>query len=254
MIFTIATLTEKWCQKGDKSKHGETTYYEYLLAFLKSLSLIYKESVYVYILCDTDKTKSIPFNITKTVKKMSDKVVVIYRHLTSNEDVKSYAVCYRTRLFKELIQEDNKFIAYFDADMIFRKSIDHIFKMILEGQYSNIEESHLAVMHRPFDEMKRNRFQAGAIIMNNTPAIKKMVNRWDYLTQQSPMWFQDQRCLYDAWVEYKDNIELLNLESKYNDWHFNNDAHIWHCKNHVKDPKWLKEFNMYLGMAKEDLK
>lgn len=243
MIFTCATFTKKWNFSGANSGYSNITYYDYLITFIKSCAInCRKEPLTVYLI-NTDECEDL--------KKLHPRLEIKYvKTKREGDSLKNYAVCYCTKGFKELIR-NNKYVAYFDADIIIRKPINELFIFPEKGKPI------LTVMSRPHQEFEKSKFQAGVILMNKNKKSNYFMEAWDFYTWKAlenlDTWFHDQKYLYKVYESKKGEIILRALEYKYNDWNFIHDSSVWHCKGHHDNEKWQKEFKKYHDIAIGDL-
>ena len=244
MIFTCATFTKKWNFEGTHSGYGDISYYDYLIAFIKSCAINCRPEPLTVYLINTDDMEHL--------KKLHPRLEINYVKTRKDGDsLKNFAVCYCTKGFKELIKT-NKHVAYFDSDIIIRKPVPELFMFPDKGKPV------LTVMSRPHQEFAKSKFQAGVILMNKNKKSNYFMEQWDFYTwkalELSDTWFHDQRCLFKVYEVRKSEFVLRPLEYRYNDWNFLDDSPIWHCKGHHDNEKWQAEFNEYHDIAVEELK
>ena len=243
MIFTCATFTPKWIERGSESKFGKVNYYDFLITFIKSVAINCPKEPLTLYLIDTPNADEL--------KVLHPKLEIIYRKKDLDVDLRRYASCYCTVGFLEMIKKHDSVLCL-DADIIVRKPIPELFEYPEDGR------SYFSVMHRPHSEQTKNKFNSGVIAANKTPNNTKLMEKWNYYTWEAlkttDAWFHDQRCLYKVWASNKGLVELLTMEYAYNDWNFIEDSKIWHCKGHSDNEKWQKEFKKYHSMAVKELR
>jgi len=76
-------------------------------------------------------------------------------------------------------------------------------------------------------------------VFEYTEAVCKELMRCD-------KWTALQQIMYRIYKKYKHEIKLIKMETKYNDWSFEDDSVIWHCKKrYYPYMKYQKEFTKY---------
>ena len=183
MIFTCATFTKKWNFEGKNSGYSNISYYDYLITFIKSCAINCRKEPLIVYLINTEECEDL--------KKLHPRLEIKYvKTRKEGDSLKNFAVCYCTKGFKELIK-DNKYVAYFDSDIIIRKPVPELFMFPDKGKPV------LTVMSRPHQEHAKGKFQAGVILMNKGKKSNYFMEMWDFYTwkalELSDTWFHDQR-------------------------------------------------------------
>jgi len=131
-----------------------------------------------------------------------------------------------------------------DCDTIVRRPIDKIWDGVVPGS--------LKIMDRGKKRKSYNRYQGGVYVWGNSPLVREFNRVMIERIGTNFEFFDGQRTKYELMAgEFKDKIQHVQLDRKYNDNHFGDDSIIWHAKHgSLKRDKFAKEFNRYLSEAK----
>jgi len=154
------------------------------------------------------------------------------------EDIPGIMSCHRTMIIKEALHDYDR-VAYIDCDAIIRKSLDEF--------WHDVEPNCIKVMHRPHAD-QNCKFQAGIFAIGKSPNVVKMIDEYDKRVQRNVYFLAEQQMLYEAW--HGSDVSLVEMGSEFNDWHFDDQSTIWHCKaNHFTEKKYQKEYRRHLDAA-----
>lgn len=138
----------------------------------------------------------------------------------------AYCANIRVKIINQLL-DNNEWILYIDADSIVRKSLNYFFKEIklydLSAHYCDKKKYY----------KNGFRIRTGVLGINNSSIMKEFMN---YYSNKINLfeWFSDQDTLQDTYLNYKKNIKFNKINSKYIDWNFKNESHIWTGKGESK--------------------
>lgn len=158
---------------------------------------------------------------------------------------KSIIAHYRTTIIKECFLEEHvEKMGWLDSDILVRKPLFEFWEIT--------QPNTLHVQHRPKNPV-HGRFQVGVFSIGRSLPIKNMIIEWDKKTQEdNKYWFAEQKALYTSYIKFKDYIQFVDMDIKFNDHTFCDDSVIWHCKgHHFRESVFQKEFRYYLMKANE---
>jgi hypothetical protein len=143
-----------------------------------------------------------------------------------------------------------KAISWIDTDVIVRGDLSN---------FIYVKPNQLKILYRGDYVQEKVRFNAGIFSIGNSKPTLEFVNRWYGRLEDNAKWGMGQLELYRTYKEFKNKIELIRMDQKYNDLGgadrpnaFSNESIMWHCKQaHFNHPKFQKEFQKYLKLGKE---
>ena len=135
-------------------------------------------------------------------------------------------------------------IAYLDSDTIVRGSLK---------EFWDVKMDSIKVMDRP-GQPNDARFQAGVFVIGDGCHIRAMMDDYDKVIQKENVFLREQEELYLSYQRHQDDVSLVPMDKKFNDWGFSDDSVIWHCKKkHFKNAKYQKEYRRWLNEANDKL-
>lgn len=128
--------------------------------------------------------------------------------------------------------------------------------VVIRGNISGLTEvgpRQLKILYRK-NNPEKVLFNAGIFSIGCSLESMDFLYRWKTRLERNMKWGMGQLELWRTYQEFKEMIELVELDSKYNDLGgsdrpnaFADDSIIWHCKKaHFDNPKFQKEFQYYL--------
>jgi len=143
-----------------------------------------------------------------------------------------------------------RYASWIDTDVIIRGDL---------YDFSYVKPTQLKILYRGDDKPDKVKFNAGIFSMGNSKPMLEFLNRWYERLEKNAKWGMGQLELYKTYKEFKDKIELVKMDVKYNDLGgsdrpnaFADSSIMWHCKKqHFNNEKFQKEFKKYLKIGKE---
>lgn len=183
------------------------------------------------------------------VSHINRNVAIHYRKVGTQKIPKSkiaaFMWCYRSVVMSEMIINHNEPILYLDVDTLVRAPLDDF--------WLDVESASIKIMRRDTKE-DISKFQAGVFAVGNSKATRDMMKYYNTVVQADIHPFAEQKLLYQAWLMFRDKVEHVQLDSKYNDWHFNSKSIIWHSKGkHFGEKRYQDEYQGYLSRANAKL-
>lgn len=146
--------------------------------------------------------------------------------------------CHRTTIVKEALEIHDR-VAYIDCDVIVREDLSDF--------WSDVIPNTIKVMHRPKADLNC-RFQAGIFALGKSENVIRYIEKYDRMVQGNVYFLAEQQMLYESWIG--SGVDLVELDGRFNDWHFDDQSAIWHCKaNHFHETKYQLEYKRYLDLA-----
>lgn len=224
--------------------NGVTKYFDQAKALLQSLyENSPNERVFMYLVNYKEGEE--------ILKKINPNCKVIhYNTKQIIKDVRGFMSNFRTFAIKDALEKNKDGILYMDCDTLVRKDLsifwDNLFpnvlKIIVRDKSTGYDLSNL---ENPED----CRVQGGVFGVGNSDATINMISDYKQRVDNTPYFMGEQRFLYECLKEHT-NVKHIQLDKKFNEWDFNNDSYIWHCKaKHFNNIKYQKEYKKYLENA-----
>lgn len=218
-------------------------YFKQLLGFLVSLRInSSKYAVNVNMV-------NFPEDIIEKLKSAFNYYVFENENINlENRDTAGFMVCYSSKVFLNALHKYKEPIAWFDTDVIIRDNLNEF--------WSNINANTLFVTCRETNR-KNLKFQMGVFAVDYSSSIIDLIEDWNKNVQRRQTWYADQEEFYNSWLKYKNEVELVCMDDKFNDVggkdnSFSNDSVIWHSKkSHFYEPKFYDEFLSYFNKIGE---
>jgi len=219
-------------------------YFNQLLAFLTSMKVNSPNHIMNVFLANYPKDKE------EQLKGMFPNYVFENRKLDMVDERGISLILFRIMLIRECFERYEGPVAWIDTDVIVRGNLD---------PFLSVEPVQLKILFRGDDVPEKVRFNAGIFRIGYSYGTYKMVCDWEEGLRNNMVWGMGQLELYKAFKKNEDLIDLVMMPEAFNDLgdstnddSFAPDSLMWHSKKyHFNNPKFQKEFQMYLKMAKE---
>lgn len=168
---------------------------------------------------------------------------------TPNKDIvfkKSKKECYcaniRANVLLNLLEKENKYILYLDADSIVRKDLNHLLNLL--------KKNDIIIFRRDYQEEPRLKVLTSLIGLNNNNNTKKFIENWKHYMMQEKIlysWYSDQLYFYETMNEMPD-VSISTVPVAYVDSGFKNNSFIWNGKANRKHVNiiYQKEMECYI--------
>jgi hypothetical protein len=220
-------------------------YFEQLLVMLTSLKFNSPKDIASIFLIDFPKVEIEKLNKTFVDFEFVDRKL----NISNLRDIAGFMVCYRTLVVKECLERYKKPVAWFDTDIIVRKSLD-IF-------WSDVKTNQLKIFYRGDKVANNCKFQAGVFAVGYSEETLRYISDWNDVVQSKKRWYEDQLQLYLLYNKYSDKIQLIDMPIEFNDTRISKgkNSTLWHCKKgHFNEKQFRKEYLKYLKEAKKIFK
>lgn len=219
-------------------------YFNQLLAFLTSAKINSPNHIMNVFLANYPKDKE------EQLKEMFPLYVFENRELDMVDDRGISLILFRIMLVKECFEKYKAPVAWIDTDVIVRGDLNI---------FLDVEPGQLKILFRGDDVPEKVRFNAGIFRIGYSYDTYKLVCDWEEGLRNNMTWGMGQLELYKAYKKNIDNVELIKMPESYNDLgdstnddSFDRKSLMWHSKKyHFDNPKFQKEFQVYLKLAKE---
>jgi len=150
----------------------------------------------------------------------------------------------------QTLVEYKQSILWLDVDVIIRGE--------LSGILDDVSPNTLKILMRE-DVGHSKVFNSGVVVVGYSDITVKMMDLASKRALAHHVWYSDQLHLYKTYIEYKDNINLINLLDQPK-WHdiggkkdsFLDDSIIWHCKRtHFNESPYKEEYEYYKNSINE---
>lgn len=219
-------------------------YFEQLLVFLTSLRINSPEhKAYIYLV-------DYPLEVEKRLRESFIKCEFKNGSASKLDDRGIGLILLRIVLIKEFFESYNDSISWIDTDVIIRGDLT---------DFINVDNNQLKILFRGEHKPEKVRFNAGAFSIGNSDETYKFICDWYDKLSRNAVWGMGQLEMYKAYQDNVDGIELVKMLERFNDLGgldrpnaFADESIVWHCKYaHFNHPKFQKEFQYYLKIAKE---
>lgn len=179
------------------------------------------------LLMNKIKSLNVKYQIQKKTKQFKNK-----------ERKKAYCANIRGSVIFNLLKQYSNNILYMDVDLIVRKNLDELVKIIESGDL---------VVHKYSKDENRG-IKSTVIGVHNTPRSRKFFNVYYKQINKNGLytWYSDQKALVTLCPKQK-NMKIIHLPYKFIDWTYDNNSVVWNGKGFRKlnDKIYLREVNKY---------
>lgn len=160
-------------------------------------------------------------------------------------NIGNYLATVRAELLLNIILNDPTIdkIAWFDTDIIVRKS--------LQGFWDHVEDNSISIISRP-NQVIEFKVNSGVFGLKVSDKVKKFLQLYkDKLDNCDKRWYSDQIYLYKSAIEL--GIKIKHLTYDIISLEFSQQSAIWHSrKMNLNHPVWVKEYRKYLTSLNEE--
>jgi len=221
----------------------DTYYFNQLIAFLMSIKINspkHISQVKVFL-------ANFPCDLENRLKKAFVEVTFENNSLEMIDERGFSLIIDRTFRVFDCLKKFKDQVLWLDTDIIVRGDLSELIE---------IQPKQLKILYRK-GASEESRINAGVFNIGYSQESCDFIDDWHQRVISNAEWGKGQLELWRSFKRHRDNIELVDITKKYNSVgrHFYPDFVIWHCKmKHFKEPKYQKEYKVYLKKAKKLLK